>query len=131
MTDEPNRLGGLQPHDECYEGFIQALCWTVGADGQNGLHFNEPDELTVWDPELAHRIPFDRRRFLELFADFDDESPIMLMKLLPGPSWVLFSTESDDCPDYDELDAEGLSYAYNWLDKLYLQHDEQTKGNET
>jgi len=100
---------------DLYYGFIQGICWAVGNDGQNPTTINEPDEL--WLPCIHDYIKFDRQAFLTHFANFDSESPVMLMKLIEGPAWVIYCTESDDCPSWDEREALGLKYAAEWADR--------------
>jgi len=113
MTDEELNLCT----DAAYLGFIQALCWTTGADGNNPITFNEPDQIWVHNSDGGNYYSWDRARFLNNFADWDSDSPIMLLKLLEGPSWVMFCTESDDCPDYTEWDELGLAFAAELADR--------------
>jgi hypothetical protein len=100
--------------DATYMGFIQALAWTTGADGNNPTVINEPDQLWLGNSTGGTYIPWDRSRFLTLLADFGDTT--MLLKLIDGPAWVIYSTESDDCPDATEWDDMGLAFAAELAD---------------
>lgn len=110
MTDEELTLCT----EAAYLGFIQAICWTTGADGNNPTIFNEPDEIWVHTSDGGDYYTWDRALFLRLFADFDSEASCMLLKLIAGPAWVVYSTESDDSPDFEERDELGVQSAGYW-----------------
>jgi len=102
--------------DAAYLGFIQGLCWTNGSDGNNPLTFNEPDNIWVHNEDGGNYYEWDRARFLNLFADFD-EGPIFYLQLLTDGSWVIYSTESDDCPTLPELEDLGFACAHELADR--------------
>lgn len=98
---------------DLYYGFIQAICWTIGADGQNPTTINEPDEL--WLPCINDNIKFSRHAFLTHLANFDDSGIIWLKPTTDG-SWVIFCSEHDDFPGWDEAEAQGFHTSHYWVE---------------
>lgn len=100
-----------------YSGIIQGFFWTF-SDDSSSILFREPDELILLDRQ--DRVTWNRETFLRVFAELDD-GPICILNLLdePDPTWIIYCTEYDDCPDDNEWAALGLQYASEVLDELY------------